>query len=146
MKTRKLSINHSEPRSTASVNYTADAESPVDLETDELDESTKVVSDSGTVFTVGEIKHSNRLIKSTTPKHDLSWYIKWVSSICVLCAVTFRASGIPELHTWDVLLSWVGAVGWFVVGFLWKDRALVLLNGVIGITLFAGLLKILFGG
>ena len=145
MKTRKPSINHSEPR-TASVNYTADAEARVDIDLEVLDDTTELVTDKGKVFTVGEIKHSSRVVKSATPKQDITWYIKWASSICVLCAVTFRAAGVPDLHIWDVLLSWAGAMGWFVVGFLWKDRALVLLNGVIGIMLFAGLLKIMFGG
>lgn len=144
MRTRKASINHSEPRSSASVNYTADAEDR--LESPDIDDNAQLTTDDGTVFSVGEIRHSSRVTKSATPKNDITWYIKWFSSICVLCAVTFRASGIIELHTWDVFLSWLGAAGWFVVGFLWRDRALVLLNGVIGIMLFAGLLKIMFGG
>lgn len=146
MKTREPSINHSEPR-TASVNYTADIDPRIeDIEAEQIDDTTELVNDQGKVFTVGEIKHSNRVIKSATPKGDLTWYIKWISSVIVLIAVTIRASGVPELHWIDVLLSWVGAMGWFVVGFMWKDRALVLLNGVIGIMLFAGLLKIMFGG
>lgn len=143
MKTRKASINHSEPRTSASVNYVAEAEDRLKL--DELSDNTQLTSDNGTVYSVGEIRHSSRVTKSATPKNDITWYIKWASSICVLVAVSFRASGIPDLHTWDVLLSWVGACGWFIVGFLWRDRALVLLNGVIGIMLFAGLLKIMFG-
>ena len=92
-------------------------------------------------FSIAEIKHSKKIIKSATPKQDLSWYVKWCSSIIVLVAITIRASGVPELHIWDVFLSWLGGVGWFIVGFLWKDRALILLNGVISVVLFAGLLK-----
>ncbi len=41
--------------------------------------------------------------------------------------------------------SWIGAVGWFVVGFMWKDRALIILNGVIGVILFSGIIKLFFG-
>lgn len=137
MKHRKPSINHTESND-ISVNYTTEAEP-------RIDDTEEVVTDQGQVFTVGEIKHSKRIIKSATPKGDISWYIKWASSIIVLFAVTIRASGVLELHVWDVLLSWLGAVGWFVVGFMWKDRALILLNGVISIMLFAGLLKIMFG-
>lgn len=97
---------------------------------------------------VGEIKHSKRLQKSATPKGDLSWWIKWASSIIVLCAITIRSANVPNelmfgipLQVWDILLSWIGALGWFIVGFMWKDRALILLNGVITIMLFGGLIR-----
>lgn len=95
-------------------------------------------------YTVAEIKHSNRIVKSATPKGGVDWYIKWTSSVIVLFAVSFRSSGIPELHVWDVFLSWLGAVGWTVVGIMWKDRALILLNGVIGLMLFGALLNQMF--
>lgn len=138
MKHRQPSINHTEPRE-QSVNHQ-------DPNIETLSKEDLVIeTDDGKQYTVGEIKHSNKIYKSATPKLDLSWYIKWISSILALTAVTFRASGIHELHTYDVLLSWLGAVGWFVVGFMWKDRALVLLNGAISIMLFAGLLKIAYG-
>lgn len=99
-------------------------------------------------YTVAEIKHSNRIVKSATPKGDLSWWIKWCSSIIVLCAITIRSANVPNelmlgmpLQVWDILLSWIGAAGWFIVGFMWKDRALILLNGVITIMLFGGLIR-----
>jgi len=107
----------------------------------------------GKEVTVGEIKNSKRIIKSATPKGDLSWWIKWTSSIIVLAAITIRSAGIPTaemfgtpLQIWDIFFSWLGAVGWFVVGFLWKDRALILLNGVIALMLFGGLIKYWVGG
>lgn len=99
-------------------------------------------------YTVAEIKHSTRVSKSTTPKGDLSWWIKWISSIIVLAAISIRSANIPNeimfgfpLQVWDIFFSWIGAVGWFVVGFMWKDRALILLNGVIALMLFGGLLR-----
>lgn len=111
-------------------------------------ESTKldnvIIEGQNQEFSVAEIKHSKKIIKSATPKQTIDWYIKWLSSIVVLAAITIRASGVPELHVWDIFLSWLGAVGWFSVGFIWKDRALVLLNGVISVVLFAGLLKYMF--
>jgi len=87
----------------------------------------------GQEFTVGEIKHSNRIVKSATPKQDLSWYIKWISSFFILASMSMR--GVEGLQMYDLLLSLVGVAGWMWVGFLWKDRALILLNGV-GIILF----------
>ncbi len=93
-----------------------------------------IETDKGQEFTVGEIKHSNRIVKSATPKQDLSWYIKWVSSFFILASMSMR--GVEGLQMYDLLLSLVGVAGWMWVGFLWKDRALILLNGV-GIILFS---------
>lgn len=87
----------------------------------------------GQEFAVGEIKHSNRFVKSVTPKQDLSWYVKWIASSFILASMSIR--GVEGLQLYDLLLSLVGVAGWMWVGFLWKDRALILLNGV-GIILF----------
>ena len=99
---------------------------------------------TGENFPEEEIRRSARIQKSATPKGDLSWYIKWVSSVFTLCAVTIRSAGVPELIWVDMLLSWVGCVGWCVVGFLWKDRAILLLNGVLSVLLFSCLLRYYF--
>lgn len=87
----------------------------------------------GQEFTVGEIKHSKRITKSATPKQDLSWYIKWTASCFILASMSMR--GIDGLQLIDLVLSLIGVTGWMIVGILWKDRALMLLNGV-GIILF----------
>jgi hypothetical protein len=104
-----------------------------------------ITTEDGRQFTVGEIRQSQRIQKSQTPKGDLTWYIKWIASFITLFAVSIRATGIPELHWIDMVGSWIGAVGWFVVGFMWRDRALIILNGVIGVILFSGLIKLFFG-
>ena len=80
-----------------------------------------------------ELKNSKRIFKSATPKQDLSWYIKWVASCFILASMSMR--GIEGLQLIDLVLSLIGVTGWMIVGFLWRDRALMLLNGV-GIMLF----------
>ena len=87
----------------------------------------------GMELSVGEIKNSKRIIKSATPKGDLSWYIKWIASAFILVSMTIR--GVEGLQFYDLVLSLFGVIGWFIVGMMWKDRALILLNGV-GIILF----------
>lgn len=79
-------------------------------------------------FTKEELKKSKRIFKSATPKYTLDWYIKWIASVFVLAAMSMR--GIPELQMWDLGLSVIGIMLWLVVSILWKDRALILLNGV----------------
>jgi len=87
-------------------------------------------------FHPDEIKNSKRIQKSATPKQDLSWYVKWTASCFILASMSIR--GIPEpsyLQLLDTVLSLIGVTGWMIVGLLWKDRELILLNGV-GIVLF----------
>ena len=109
-----------------------------------------IQTDKGQEYSVGEIKPSNRIVKSATPKQDLSWYIKWVSSFFVLSAVMMRsATGdspevIANLRLADQILSLIGCAGWTVVGFLWKDRALIVLNAIIVFALLTGLMRHLF--
>jgi len=83
-------------------------------------------------------------INSITPKYDVTWYVKWIASIIILIGITIRASGVTQLQWLDIVCSWIGAVGWFYVGFKWNDRALMVLNAVIGIILFAGILRVIF--
>mgnify|MGYP000335747347 CR=1 FL=1 len=83
--------------------------------------------------------NSTRVFKKITPKGDLSWYIKWVSVVLILVATSVRATGtLPHIDLWFGLF---GTVGWFIVGYLWHDRALILLNGALATLLFTGILK-----
>ena len=63
-----------------------------------------------------------------TKGKTLDWYVKWVASIIVLCAMSVR--GVPEFQFLDLSLSIVGIALWLWVSILWEDRALILLNGV----------------
>tara|TARA_B100000809_G_scaffold144267_1_gene141861 strand:- start:927 stop:1193 length:267 start_codon:yes stop_codon:yes gene_type:complete len=56
------------------------------------------------------------------------WYLKWLASIIILCAMSIR--GTPELAPLDLQLSIIGVFLWLIVSLVWKDRALILLNGV----------------
>ena len=38
--------------------------------------------------------------------------------------------GMDGLELMDISLSLIGITGWLVVSILWKDRALIILNGV----------------
>jgi hypothetical protein len=79
-------------------------------------------------FSKEELENSKRIFKSATPKYTADWYIKWVSSVIVLMAMSIR--GVPELVLYDLYLSCVGIFGWLLVGIIWKDRALILLNSI----------------
>ena len=75
-----------------------------------------------------ELKNSNRWFKSATPKYTLDWYIKWISSIFILVAMSMR--GIEGLQLYDLIFSITGVAGWLVVAAIWEDRSLIMLNSV----------------
>ena len=83
--------------------------------------------------------NSTRVFKKVTPKGDLSWYVKWISSVFILSAVMCRSTG--SLAVFDLWLSLIGTSGWFWVGMLWHDRALIILNGGLSSILMLGLLN-----
>lgn len=66
---------------------------------------------------------SGRAIQST--KEKLAFAIKWVASIIQIAGYTTTAF---ELTPWNVYLFLVGLIGWFIVGVLWNDRAIMLIH------------------
>ena len=74
-----------------------------------------------------ELENSKRIFKSATPKYTPDWYIKWIASIFVLGAMSLR--GVEGMAFYDLILSMIGISLWLVVSVLWRDRALILLNG-----------------
>lgn len=93
-------------------------------------------------FTKEELENSKRIFKSATPKYTADWYLKWISSVIVLCAMSIR--GVPELIFYDLVLSVVGIFGWLIVSFMWRDRALILLNSFGLLFLLRNLVEQLF--
>ena len=79
-------------------------------------------------FDPKELLNSKRIFKSATPKGDMSWYVKWLASFIIICAMSLR--GIEGMQLIDLILSIFGVAGWLWVGMLWKDRALIILNAV----------------
>lgn len=78
-------------------------------------------------FNKEELKNSKRIFKSATPKYTTDWYVKWVASIFVLVAMSFR--GVEGYQEADLYLSIVGISLWLWVSVIWQDRALIMLNG-----------------
>jgi len=85
------------------------------------------------------IDENDQIYEAITPKYTLDWYIKWVASVFILISIAFRAADGYVL--WDLAFGTVGVIGWLTVSILWKDRALILLNGVSLMMLVVGLLN-----
>ena len=60
---------------------------------------------------------------------NFDWYLKWVASIIVLVSLAMRAAG-PEFRIFDLGFGLVGILLWLWVSVIWRDRALIMLNGV----------------
>jgi len=78
-------------------------------------------------------------LAKVTPKGDLSWWIKWISSFILTLAIGSRAFGFISL---DLYLSLVGILGWAYVGYLWHDRALMFVNTVASVVLMLGIVRL----
>ena len=85
------------------------------------------------------VAENDQLFEAVTPKYTLDWYIKWVASCFILTSIAFRAADGYLL--WDLGFGTVGVIGWLIVSILWRDRALILLNGVSLFMLIVGILN-----
>ena len=64
------------------------------------------------------------------------WYIKWIASLILIIGMMLRTT--QEYPFLDITLSMLGAFGWLIVGLMWKDRALIILNTVATTILLYG--------
>ena len=86
-----------------------------------------------------KLLNSSRVIKKVTPKGDLSWYIKWISSFIILAGMVLTASGGVEPY--NLIFHFIGVSGWLVVGYLWHDRALIFINGIAMFIFASGIVR-----
>ena len=95
-------------------------------------------------FTQEELENSKRIQKSATPNFTVDWYVKWIASIFILASLSMR--GLEGLQIYDLVCSIIGIGLWLWVSIVWKDRALVMLNGVGLLFLLRNLFVYLTGG
>ena len=82
----------------------------------------------------------NTQINKVTHAHGLSWYLTWLASIVLVHAMAFTAL---DMYPYNMYLQSVGVLGWFFVGMLWHDRALIVLNAIGLVFLGMGIFKYL---
>ena len=66
-------------------------------------------------------------IQKLTPTHTLDWYIKWIASFLLIIGVILTSNNVFPAN---LIFHAIGMLGWFVVGILWNDRALIVINAV----------------
>jgi hypothetical protein len=69
-------------------------------------------------------------IQKVTPYKDITWYVKWIAVLLIVAAVLCRSvTEVPRIY--DVSFSFAGTLGWLWVGYMWHDRALMVLNTIL---------------
>ncbi len=66
-----------------------------------------------------------------------AFLLKWVASILQIVGYAATAFGLYPLNIWFFL---GGLIGWFIVGVLWRDRAIMLIHIIAFAAMIAGLL------
>jgi len=66
-------------------------------------------------------------IQKLTPTHTLDWYIKWIVSFLLIIGVILTSNNVFPVN---LFFHAIGMFGWFIVGILWNDRALIVINAV----------------
>ncbi len=67
---------------------------------------------------------------------QLAFAIKWAASVIQILGYSATAFGLTP---WNIYLFLVGLLGWFAVGVLWNDRAIMMIHLVALCAMFAGL-------
>ncbi len=70
----------------------------------------------------------------------LDWYIKWFASIVLIIGAAVTAL---DMYPYNMYFQFVGLTGWLIVGIMWKDWALIVVNTVGSLILFAGIIHYL---
>ena len=69
-------------------------------------------------------------------KDRLAFYVKWGASIIQILGYTATGFGWTP---WNLYLFLIGVLGWFAVGILWNDRAIMLIHVVALAAMIAGM-------
>jgi hypothetical protein len=69
---------------------------------------------------------------------NVEWWIEWVSTAILIIGVALTAYNVYPLNIW---LSFLGNIGWFVIGWMWKKYSLLTIQVVISIIYILGLMS-----
>ena len=61
----------------------------------------------------------------------LDWYIKWFASIILIFGAYTTAM---NMYPYNMYFQFIGITGWLIVGILWNDWSLIVVN-IVGSTI-----------
>jgi|TARA_R110000803_G_scaffold28051_1_gene65226 hypothetical protein len=77
-------------------------------------------------------------LKKHTPYKTKDWYLKWISSLILIVGILFTSHNIYPLN---LFISSIGLLGWTIVGFVWNDRAIMIVNAISLIIYLNGIIN-----
>ena len=83
--------------------------------------------------------HNGTSIVTKPPLYTLDWYIKWFSSVVLMIGMLLTSNNIYPVNLY---FHFVGIAGWMIVGMLWNDRALMVINSFALATIATSLFRI----
>jgi hypothetical protein len=69
---------------------------------------------------------------------DAAFILKWAASLAQIAGYMATAF---DCAPWNIYLFLVGLTGWFIVGVLWNDRAIMLIHVIALAGMVAGLVS-----
>ena len=87
--------------------------------------------------------NSKDMFQKLTPVGTIDWYIKWTASIVILIGMALTSI---ELTPINLFFHLFGVLGWLIVGVMWHDRALMVVNSVASMIFLMGILNYYYGG
>ena len=67
---------------------------------------------------------------------SIDWYIKWFASIVLIFGAAVTAL---DMYPYNMYFQFVGVTGWLIVGIMWKDWALIVVNTIGSLILLIGI-------
>ena len=64
-------------------------------------------------------------------------WVAWVATVCLLTAATLAAFNVYPLYIWAFIIS---NTLWILVGILWKEKRLIVMNTGLTVIYITGLL------
>jgi hypothetical protein len=71
-------------------------------------------------------------------KLRVPFLIEWLSTIILLVGVALTAYNIYPLGIW---ISFIGNLGWLVIGYMWRKWSLIAIQIIISTIYFSGLIN-----
>ncbi len=75
-------------------------------------------------------------VVATPARDQVAFIVKWAASIIQIMGYTATAFGWTP---WNLYLFVIGVLGWFAVGVVWNDRAIMLIHIVALGAMLAGM-------
>ena len=69
--------------------------------------------------------------------HKIDWWIKWISSIIILCGMILTSQNIYPIN---LMIHATGVLGWLIVSIMWNDRSLIVVHACALTLLVNGLI------